>query len=133
MSLFGIPQFEDFRHHDFLKDKDLCFVTKAPWLDFETKRNLGWKFTLLITRDDTEYIQKPDVNRSNLFEKLDVKVTHDIDLPQNAKVELVNPVFKVYGQYRNNLSITCDDIKVINSQSNPAHTSATRPMLKKEG
>ncbi|CDE22647.1 putative uncharacterized protein [Amedibacillus dolichus CAG:375] len=132
MALFAIPQFEAFRHHDFFKDKDLRFLSKEKWFQYKTDIQLGWKFTLVITRDDTEYLQKGDVTRNNLFEKIVVKVNHNIDLPQNALVELVNPVCTIYGEFRNNLSITCDDIKVINAQSNTAHTSATRPLLKKE-
>jgi len=36
-----------------------------------------------------------------------------LNIPIGAVVELVNPVGTVYGEFRNQLSITVDDIKVV--------------------
>ena len=48
-----------------------------------------------------------------IVEKLTVKVPKDVDVPMNSHVRLVNVYATVYGNYRNQLSVTADDIEVI--------------------
>ena len=50
---------------------------------------------------------------SNLFEKFTVKVFKDINVPVGATVELVNPVGTVYGEFRNQLSVRADDVRIV--------------------
>lgn len=39
--------------------------------------------------------------------------TRDIDVPMNAKVRLINPTANIYGEFRNQLSVTAEDIEVL--------------------
>ena len=51
---------------------------------------------------------------NNLYEKLTVKIPAKLNnLPMNAEVRLVNPEAIVYGEYRNQLSITAENIEVV--------------------
>ena len=47
------------------------------------------------------------------FEKFVIKVRKVISIPENTYVMPVNGVGSVYGDYRNNLSVTADDIKIL--------------------
>ena len=77
--------------------------------DFETKKELGAKYTVLIWSDSNDY---GTIGVSNAGETFTVKI-----LGQNPKpietpvdIELVNPTGVIYGDYRNQLSVTADDI-----------------------
>ena len=48
-----------------------------------------------------------------MYEKITVKVARDIDVPMNAKVRLINPKASIYGEFRNQLSVTAEDIEVL--------------------
>lgn len=48
-----------------------------------------------------------------MFEKITFKVAAEIDVPLNVEIVPINPVAKVYGEYRNQLSVTADDIQVV--------------------
>ena len=137
MALKHLAQFHVFNHKDFFAGKDLMYVGKKPWVDYNTKKPLGFKFECVIRKDETAYQKKADDMTTNLYEKIEVKVPHDIDIPMQASVELVNPVCTVWGDHKNQLSIKCDDIKVLNNQASASPVSATtgmaRPLLKKEG
>lgn len=132
MALQCLNQFESFEIKPFLADKDLCFVDKKEWKDYQTKKHLGFEFTFVILRDDTKYQQTGNTIKTNRYEKIDVKVAHDVNITLDDLVELVNPTARVYGDYRNQLSITCDDIKVISSKTQTVPTGTARPTLRKE-
>ena len=71
-----------------------------------------------IIEDNTDYRDEDGnkLNISNRFEKLKFKVKKDIDVPLNAIINPINVTGKVTGEYRNNLSLKCDDIQVISQQ-----------------
>lgn len=42
-----------------------------------------------------------------------MKIPKKIDVVLNAKIKLVNPQAKIYGEYRNLLSVTADDVEIL--------------------
>ena len=94
----------------------LSATSCGPLKDFETKQVTGSKVVVVITKDETHYKPKADGTAiTNLFEKITVKLPGKmgLNIPVGSVVELINPTGTVYGEYRNQLSITADDIKVI--------------------
>lgn len=71
----------------------------------------------MIYRDDTAYVQKEGESITNRFEKLSFKVNKDVEVPAEAIIEPVDAVATVYGDYRNQLSVKCADIKVLRTKS----------------
>ena len=113
MAFKKLSQFEYFDMEGFLKGIGLGTVGKSEWKDFETGEHKGTKIELVIISDKNKYKSTNGEAVSNIYEKLTVKVAKDIDVPMNAHVRLINPYATVYGQYRNQLSVTADDIEVI--------------------
>uniref|UniRef100_UPI0006D1083B hypothetical protein n=1 Tax=Mediterraneibacter glycyrrhizinilyticus TaxID=342942 RepID=UPI0006D1083B len=90
------------------------------------KRTHGTKVDVIIAEDNTAYDIKNDEIITNQYEKLAFKIKKDVNIPMNARVIPVNPVAVVYGEYRNQLSVTADDIKVITPQK---VTESLKPRL----
>ena len=114
--MFGLAQYLRFDCTAFLTDKVLSVTTCGPLQDYETKQVTGTKVVVVITKDGTPYKPKADGTVvSNLYEKITVKLPGKMGLtvPIGSVVELINATGTVYGEYRNQLSITADDIKVI--------------------
>lgn len=114
--MYGLTQHLHFDCAAFLTGKVLSVASCGPLQDFATKQVTGSKVTTVITEDNTPYKPKADGSTiSNLYEKIVVKVPGKMGLtiPVGSVVELINPVGTVYGEYRNQLSITADDIKII--------------------
>lgn len=117
MALKNLNSFLSFDAPLFLARKELRFVSATHWVergdnDVETEK--GVKVALLIFSDDSDY---PN-DKTNLGEQLIVKVPfatlHDFEefLPMQTICE-VTDVEKavVYGEYRNQLSLTAAVIK----------------------
>lgn len=111
-----LNQFLAFDIDGFLKDKALMTVSVKDWNDYETKKHMGTKIEVVITRDDTPYRQKAGEQTTNRFEKMTIKVTKDVQVPLESYVMPVHATATVYGEYRNMLSITADDIKVLQTK-----------------
>lgn len=111
-----LSQFTKFIFDDFSKGKVYRVTEVSPWTDFETKKHMGTKVGVVITEDTTLYATKDGEVVTNQYEKLTFKIKKDVTVPANARVVPVNPVAVVYGDYRNQLSVTADDIKVIAPQ-----------------
>lgn len=107
-----LSQFMRFDFAAFSQGKVYRVVGTSEWVDYSTKAHMGTKVDVAIIKDDTQYKQKEGENVTNLFEKLTFKVRKDVNVPMNAHVIPVNAVGTVYGEYRNQLSITADDIQV---------------------
>ena len=103
-----------FTHFDletFLAGKVLLVTGVSDWIDFDNKSKiLGTKISTVIYDDATNY---GDYQGNNRFEKLVIKVPKSIDVPLDSRVVPVNGIAKVYGDYHNNLSVTADDIEVV--------------------
>ena len=109
-----LNQFIKFDISAFLKGKLLVCVGTAPWNDYTTKELLGTKLSVVISEDHTEYRQKPGENHTNQYEKFNVKVPKvNLDVASGTVIELTDSVATVYGEYRNQLSVTASDIRVI--------------------
>lgn len=113
MSLKKLTQFLKFDWEAFAKGKTLQVIGTSEWVDYETKVHMGTKIEVVIVRDNTQYTQKEGEHVTNTFEKLTLKIRKDVSVPMNTYVMPVNVTAKVYGDYRNQLSVTADDIRVI--------------------
>lgn len=102
----------------FLDGKVLKVSAVKPWVDFETKEHKGTAVEVVIVEDGTQYPPSKDGSVvTNLYEKFTVKVPKDITVPVGAVVEIINGVGTVYGEYRNQLSVKADDVRVVQAQA----------------
>lgn len=115
----GLKYYIDFLWDLFARGKKFMVVNCTDWNDYQTKQHLGSKVEVVIVEDKTPYTSTNGEAVTNLYEKLTFKVSKEIKIPQNALVEPVNVTAKVYGEYRNQLSIKCDDIKILSQGQKP--------------
>lgn len=116
-----LSDFAPFQFGKFADGKKFVSTGCTQWLDYETKKLLGTKIDLVIIEDSTDYLTKPGETVTNQYEKFVAKIAKtDISVPNGSVVELVNPVAVVFGQYRNQLSVKADDIKVVAPSVPPA-------------
>jgi len=112
--------FEHFDADGFFADKVLQITNCSDWKDYKTKELRGTKVECVILVDNTDYGPTKDGKvASNAFEKITAKVPKQVSFPVGAHVKLINPKATIYGDYRNMLSITCDDIEVVTTKNNP--------------
>ena len=104
-----LNQFNEFNFVQFSEGKTFNVVEVAPWQDYKTKELLGTEVTVVIMTDNTNYGEKK--TGTNRFEKLKFKLRKQVDVPVDAQVIPINPVGKVYGDFNQNLSVHCDDIR----------------------
>lgn len=98
----------------FFREKLLQVVSVNDWVEYESKERLGTKVEVVIVSDKTPYNMKPGEQVTNRFEKLVIKVKKDsVSAMPDDKVRLVNPECKIWGDYSNQLSVTCDDLEVL--------------------
>lgn len=87
------------------------------WKDNDDEsKELGTKLSVVIISDKTEYRRTEGDNSNNRFEKINVKVSKRVNVAENSYISLVNPTATVYGDYRNQLSVRCDDVKIITTK-----------------
>lgn len=108
-----LNQFLKFDMDTFSQGKLYQVVGIEPWNDFNTKAHLGTKVTTVIARDKTPYKCKDGEVVTNLYEKLVFKIRKDVQVPINSYIVPVNAVGVVYGDYRNQLSVTADDVRIM--------------------
>lgn len=110
----NLYMFEDFRAEKFFEDKDLLCVECGELLDHnDNSRVLGTVVYAVIVNDRTDYNGKP----SNRFEKLKIKVfDKNLKIPKDCYIKLFNPSCKIFGDYRNQLSTTAEDIIVLDGK-----------------
>lgn len=112
MSLKNLSHFTAFNAPEFLKRKELRFISATRWIernDSGLEIEKGIKVTLLIFKDNSEYPNE----KTNLGEQIMVKVPfasiedYSVFQPMVTICEVTN-VEKavVYGEYRNQLSLT---------------------------
>ena len=98
----------------FLEKKKIMIIGIQEWKDFDTQKFLGTKVEVVITSDKTDYGTTGGEVVTNLYEKLTVKIPAKLtNIPMNVEVRLVNPEAVVYGEYRNALSITAENIEIV--------------------
>lgn len=103
-----LTQFLLFNHKAFFNGKTLVFLGQS------TKNENGVQITkcdLVIAKDKTPYELNEGEIVSNVYEKLLVKVYNkNISIPVGTEVQLINPECKVWGEFRNQLSVVAEDI-----------------------
>lgn len=113
MALKKLNQFLKFDWEGFANGKTFQVISISEWVDYNTKAHMGKKYEALITKDITPYKQNNGEHVTNAFEKITFKVSKDVNVPAGAYIEPVNVTATVYGDYRNQLSVTADNIRVI--------------------
>lgn len=113
MALKKLNQFNTFATDEFFEKLGLLTVGKSTWREFGTSMVKGTKIEVVICSDRHDYNSQNGEVVNNLYEKLTVKIPKEVDVPMNVKVRLVNPSATIYGDYRNQLAITADDIEVL--------------------
>lgn len=116
-----LSQFQLFEWDRFAEGKIFHVVGQAPWTDFDTGANFGTKVEVGIVADLTAYDRSPGDTRTNQYEKVVFKVGRALDeIPPGTQVRPLNVVAKIYGDYRNELSLKASDVEVI-----PTHGSTS--------
>lgn len=105
--------FTYFDFDEFAKNKKFMSIGQQEWKDFKTGSVLGTKVEVVIAQDKTDYGVQDGEVVNNLYEKLIFKTPADISVPMNVEVRPINAVATVYGDFRNQLSITADNIEVV--------------------
>ena len=102
-----------FKFMEFAKGKKFMVTEVTPWQDYNTKQVLGSAITVVIIEDNTEYGKQGN----NMYEKFKIKVRKQVNPSVNSLIMPTGEVeATVYGDYRNMLSVTCDDIRIINDK-----------------
>lgn len=105
-----LNQFVQFAADLFFHGKTLTVTGMREWIDRGKGEKLGWITDVVITTDATEYKHKDGEAGSNLYEKLALKTPIKPTISIGESVVPVNPICTVYGEYRNQLSVRCDDV-----------------------
>lgn len=105
-----LNQFVKFAADPFFAGKVLTSTGIREWIDREKGAKLGWITDVVITADATAYKHKAGEVGSNLYEKLALKTPVKPSIAIGDAVLPVNPTCTVYGEYRNQLSVRCDDV-----------------------
>lgn len=113
MSLKKLNKFQYFDFEEFSAKKKFISVGQQEWKDYNTGNILGTKVEVVIAQDKTDYGTSEGEIVNNLYEKLIFKIPMQITLPMNVEVRPKNSKATVFGEFRNQLSITADDIEVI--------------------
>lgn len=114
MPLKHLNQFVKFAWEDFARDKLFQACGQQPWE--ENGKLVGTKVEAVIMRDQTAYTRREGDTRTNRFEKVTFKVAAQLpDLGENF-ISPVDVEAKVWGDYRNNLSIKAANITVLKTK-----------------
>ena len=108
-----LNMFTYFDFDGFAKDKRFMSTGIQPLKDFDSGKVTGTKVEAVIVQDNTNYGNKEGEVISNQYEKLTFKVLKQIDVPMNVEIRPVRAKATVYGEHRNQLSITADNVEVI--------------------
>ena len=102
--------FTRFMWDDFANGKRFMCVGCTPWRDFDSDELLGTKVETVIVEDNTSY---GDPNVTNLYEKVTFKVSKDVKIPINMEVNPKRVTAIVFGEYRNQLSCTAEELAMV--------------------
>lgn len=116
-----LRQFLKFDFDGFSKDKLFLAIGCRDWNDDKSGAHLGKKIDTVIIKDETPYEDKEGKLISNCYEKVTFKVGKDVYVPEKSCVVPINAEASVWGKYSENLSVKCDDIRVLQKQSSKAN------------
>lgn len=103
--------FTEFNAQKFLAEKQLMALNQDVLFD-EHDKHIGSIITVVVFDDKTDYGDESITNAGDSYKvKVENKDLPRLELP--AFVELVAPKGKVWGEYRNNLSLSAKNVKVI--------------------
>lgn len=106
----ALSYFESFDADRYFADKILVVMKSEDWKDFNTQQVLGAKYTVVVWKDNTDYGKKDISNAGDTY-AVKVKDKPVKNIVQPVEVSLINPTAKVFGDFRNELSVSADDIK----------------------
>ncbi len=114
----GLGQFRQFNWAGFSEGKTYQVVGISDWLDRDTGKRLGKRVDVVIIEDNTPYEYRSGTQYTNLYERLTFKVEGSMEVAVSIGdiAAPVNAVARCYGDYSNQLSITCQGIRVIQPQ-----------------
>lgn len=112
-----LSQFLEFDMNEFSSGKLYQVTGIREWVDYNTKVHMGVKIDTIIAKDTTSYRQKDGELVTNQYERLTFKIKKDVKVPLNAYIMPINAVGIVYGEYRNQLAVTADDVKILQSKT----------------
>ena len=108
-----LSQFNKFDWESFSHGKEFLVVGCGQWIDYDTKEHLGSKVDCTIYTDDTPYNQREGETMTNRFEKVTFKVRQkNINVPVNSMITAHDVKATIYGEHRNQLSVTCESMTV---------------------
>lgn len=114
----GLGQFRRFDWENFSIGKTYQVVGIADWMDRDTGKRLGKRVDVVIVEDNTQYEYRNGTQYTNLYERLTLKVegAAAVDVTIGDTVVPVDAVARCYGDYSNQLSVTCKGIRVVPPQ-----------------
>ena len=115
LSLKKLSHLLSFDNQEFFSKKSYLLFGSEKWVDYESNKVMGVKFKVVVYQDNTDY---GDLSISNAGETLTVKVEGARDGYQGAPVpvRLINPRGTIYGDYRNQLSVTADAVEILKNE-----------------
>ena len=122
MALKGLNQFvPPFEFERFAVGKEFEVTGVSEWTDYGENgtlgKPLGTKVETVIIKDTTQY--EPDKNGNpitNKYQPIIFKVSKNVNFPLGTKVMAKGVTATIYGDYRNQLSVKCDDIIEVKDQ-----------------
>jgi len=100
--------FQHFEADKFLKDKTLLALAVEPFVN-DDKIQIGYKVTVVVYDDSTDYGNSDVTNAGDSYKvKIQNMQMNQFELP--VMVKLVKPIGTVYGDYREKLSLSAENI-----------------------
>ena len=102
-----------FNNKEFFEKKDFQLFSVEKWVDYNTKKEVGAKYKVVIYRDNSDY---GDLSVSNAGETIMVKVSGEKAIDYDGQprfVRLINPRATIYGEFRNELSVHADGLEYV--------------------
>lgn len=119
----GLGQFRQFDWNSFSSGKVFQVVGISDWMDRNTGKRLGKRVDVVIVEDNTQYVSRNGEQYTNLYGRLTFKVESNTEVAVSIGdiAAPVDAVARCYGDYNDQLSVTCKGIRVI-----PAPQSAQK-------
>ncbi|WP_342536521.1 hypothetical protein [Sporosarcina sp. FSL K6-3508] len=102
---------------EFLEGKVLMAMKSEEAVDFNTKEVIGAKYTILIWKDECPYYDRDDISNAGETFSVKVKGAKPKKIIQPILVELLEPSGVIFGDFRNQLSVTAKDVVPVKIES----------------
>lgn len=111
----GLGQFRQFDWEAFSTGKTYQVVGLSDWQDRDTGKRLGKRVDVVIVEDNTQYVSRNGEQYTNLYGRLTFKVEGNTEVAVSIGdiAAPVGAVARCYGEFNNQLSITCKGIRII--------------------